>query len=41
MSINDPIVKISDLNPESGNVCIDGRIQSMEDKETKSGKDNF
>ncbi len=38
MSINDPIVKISDLNPESGNVCIDGEIQSMEDKETKSGK---
>ena len=36
--INDPLVKIVDLNAESGNVCIDGEIQSMEDKETKTGK---
>ena len=38
MNINDPIIKIIDLNAESGNVCIDGEIQAMEDKETKSGK---
>ena len=38
MAINDPLVKIADLNAESGNVCIDGEIQAMEDKETKSGK---
>ena len=38
MNISDPLVKIADLNVESGNVCIDGEIQAMEDKETKSGK---
>ena len=38
LAINDPLVKIIDLNVESGNVCIDGEIQAMEDKETKSGK---
>ena len=38
MAINDPLIKIADLNAESGNVCIDGEIQAMEDKETKSGK---
>ena len=38
MNISDPLVKIADLNAESGNVCIDGEIQAMEDKETKSGK---
>ena len=38
MNITDPLVKIADLNAESGNVCIDGEIQAMEDKETKSGK---
>ena len=38
MNISDPLVKIVDINPESGNVCIDGEIQAMEDKETKSGK---
>ena len=37
-NISDPIVKIIDINSESGNVCIDGEIQAMEDKETKSGK---
>lgn len=36
--INEPLIKIADLNAESGNVYIDGEIQSMEDKETKSGK---
>ena len=36
--IKDPLVKIADLNAESGSVCIDGEIQSMEDKETKTGK---
>ena len=38
VNISDPLVKIVDINPESGNVCIDGEIQAMEDKETKSGK---
>ena len=38
MNKSDPLVKIADLNAESGNVCIDGEIQAMEDKETKSGK---
>ena len=38
MNINDPLTKIADLNAESGSVCIDGEIQAMEDKETKSGK---
>ena len=38
MNITDPLIKIADLNAESGNVCIDGEIQAMEDKETKSGK---
>ena len=38
MAINEPLIKIADLNAESGNVCIDGEIQAMEDKETKSGK---
>ena len=38
MNINEPLVKIANLNAESGNVCIDGEIQAMEDKETKSGK---
>ena len=37
-NINEPFIKIVDLNAESGNVCIDGEIQGMEDKETKSGK---
>ena len=38
MNISDPLVKITDLNAESGNVCIDGVILGMEDKETKTGK---
>ena len=38
MNIQDPLVKITDLNAESGNVCIDGEILGMEDKETKTGK---
>ena len=38
MNITDPLIKIADLNEESGNVCIDGEIQAMEDKETKTGK---
>ena len=38
MNILDPLVKITDLNAESGNVCIDGEILGMEDKETKTGK---
>ncbi len=38
MNISDPLVKITDLNAESGNVCIDGEILGIEDKETKTGK---
>ncbi len=38
MNISEPLVKIADLNVESGNVYIDGEIQNMEDKETKTGK---
>ena len=38
MNISDPLVKITDLNAESGNVCIDGEILGMEYKETKTGK---
>ena len=38
MNISDPLVKITDLNAESGNVCIDGEILGMEDKENKTGK---
>ena len=38
MNISDSLVKITDLNAESGNVCIDGEILGMEDKETKTGK---
>lgn len=38
VNISDPLVKITDLNAESGNVCIDGEILGMEDKETKTGK---
>ena len=38
MNISEPLIKIADLNAESGNVYIDGEIQNMEDKETKTGK---
>ena len=38
MNISEPLVKISELNAESGNVYVDGEIQGMEDKETKTGK---
>ena len=36
--IKEPLVKIADLNTESGNVCIDGEVISMEDRELKGGK---
>ena len=36
--IKEPLIKIADLGIESGNVCIDGEIQTLEDKETKTGK---
>ena len=38
MNISEPLAKITDLNPESGSVYIDGEILGMEDKETKTGK---
>ena len=36
--IKEPLIKIGDLNIESGNVCIDGEVISMEDRELKGGK---
>ena len=36
--IKAPIVKIEDLNPESGTVCIDGEVIGMEEKEIKGGR---
>lgn len=36
--IKEPLIKIQDLNVESGNVCIDGEVISMEDRELKGGK---
>ena len=33
-----PLTKITDLNPESGNVVISGDVLRYEDRETKSGK---
>ena len=38
LTINEPLTKIIDLGLESGNVCIDGEIQAMEEKPIKSGK---
>ena len=38
MQIKEPLVKIQDLTVDSGNVCIDGEVIAMEDKELKSGK---
>ena len=37
-NIKEPLIKIQDLNVDSGNVCIDGEVIAMESKETKSGK---
>ena len=36
--IKEPLIKIQDLGVESGNVCIDGEVIAMEDKELKGGK---
>ena len=36
--IKEPLVKIQDLGVESGNVCIDGEVIAMEDRELKGGK---
>ena len=36
--IKEPLVKIQDLGVESGNVCIDGEVISMEDRELKGGR---
>lgn len=36
--IKETLVKIQDLNTESGNVCIDGEVIGMEDRELKGGK---
>ena len=38
MNITEPLVKISELGPEDGNVSIDGEVFGMEDRELKSGK---
>ena len=36
--IKEPLVKITNLTTESGNVCIDGEVITMEDRELKGGK---
>ena len=36
--IKEPLVKIQDLTVDSGSVCIDGEVISMEDRELKGGK---
>ena len=36
--IKEPLIKIENLTTESGNVCIDGEVISMEDRELKGGK---
>lgn len=36
--IKEPIIKIQNLSVESGNVCIDGEVISLEDRELKGGK---
>ena len=38
MQIKEPLVKIQDLSVDSGNVCIDGEVIAMEDRELKGGK---
>jgi len=38
MQIKEPLVKIQDLTVDSGNVCIDGEVINMEDRELKGGK---
>lgn len=37
-NINEPLVKIADLNIDDGKVLIDGVLIDMEDRELKSGK---
>ena len=38
MDIQEPLVKVKDLNVDDGKVCLDGEVIFMEDKELKSGK---
>ena len=38
IEIKEPLIKIQDLGVESGNVCIDGEVITMEDRELKGGK---
>lgn len=38
MQIKEPLIKIQDLSVDSGNVCIDGEVIAMEDRELKGGK---
>ena len=38
MQIKEPLVKVQDLSVDSGNVCIDGEVIGMEDRELKGGK---
>ncbi|MBQ7882651.1 MAG: PolC-type DNA polymerase III [Treponema sp.] len=38
MEIQEPLVKVKDLNVDDGKVCLDGEVIFMEDKELKSGK---
>ncbi len=36
--IKEPLIKVQDVGIESGNVCIDGEVIAMEDRELKGGK---
>lgn len=36
--IKEPLIKVQDVGVESGNVCIDGEVIAMEDRELKGGK---
>ena len=33
-----PIMKVENIGPESGNICIDGEVITIEDRELKGGK---
>ena len=36
--IKEPLIKVQDVGIESGNVCIDGEVIAIEDRELKGGK---
>ncbi|MCM0647559.1 DNA polymerase III subunit alpha [Clostridium swellfunianum] len=36
--IKEPVIKITDITPDEGRICIEGEISNLESKELKSGK---